>query len=171
MIRFGLLYVIAIVVSSVAQTNYACAQTARSFRDCTQCNLHIAQRPPAFWAARDLLRKEQPELNMHQRFPYRASEMSYYRRPYNAHTVSAHRYQAMGLPTTPYSNQMYKSIHEMTRQHMESEGGSELATDGYLEYVDWQKHRNQRLIWNQSQPGTSTNSTDTVPLIVPQPYR
>lgn len=167
MIRNFCLGVMTLVASFCLLADDASAQILNSNEGCVRCSIRDRSRPPAFWAARELLRKEQPALNMHQRFPYHAMEMSYYRRPYNAHKVNEQRYQSATLmPQRPYGNQMYSQLHKMTEEFTQAEGGADLPKDGYLEYVDWEKHRQQRLNWEYSQPGLSPDPMD-VPLIVP----
>lgn len=97
--------------------------------------------------------RESPTGNMGLHFPYQATQMYYYRRPYNHHHVpshlgeSRHRTAAGSLGESfGYSNQIFDQAHEWVEAHLNSQG-LENNRDGLLEYVDWKTHYQKRLVW------------------------
>ena len=130
MIRTLILVTVVVAVSS-AMPKEACAQQVQQF---------FSRVPPTG--------------TMSQRFPYQAWKMYYYRRPYNMHHVSGHMQSSLlnqtngSLPTNSYSNQVFQQIHQNVGFESDEFGDRQrLLEDGYLEYVDWQHHRDRRLEW------------------------
>ena len=101
-----------------------------------------------------LRHRETPPGNMGLHFPYNATQMYYYRRPYNDFHVPTHVSESRHGATRStfgrglgYSNQIFEQVHKSTEQYYNSYHGSELDKDGLLEFVDWRDHQQQRRIW------------------------
>lgn len=100
-----------------------------------------------------LSHRETPLGDMSLHFPYQATHMYYYRRPYNDYHVQRHLDQSKDSPARSslgenlgYSNQIFEQAHESVEVYLNSEG-LELEEDGLLEYADWKQHQQDRLIW------------------------
>lgn len=100
--------------------------------------------------------RETPPGNMGLHFPYQATRLYYYRRPYNDHHVPGHLVESKGSPAESalgehlgYSNHIFEQAHESAELQFEA-GVSEHQEDGLLEYVDWRSHQQQRLNWEAS---------------------
>lgn len=100
-----------------------------------------------------LSHRETPPGNMGLHFPYQATQMYYYRRPYNDYHVPGHLAESKGSPAESalgenlgYSNHIFEQAHESAELYFDA-GVSEHGEDGLMEYVDWRNHQQQRLDW------------------------
>jgi len=100
-----------------------------------------------------LSHRESPTGDMSLHFPYQATQMYYYRRPYNHHHVPIHVQESNNSSARSsvgenlgYSNQIFDQAHELVEAYLNSEG-LKVDEDGLLEYVDWKKHQQDRLAW------------------------
>ncbi|MEZ6099183.1 MAG: hypothetical protein R3E01_09445 [Pirellulaceae bacterium] len=107
-------------------------------------------------------------LQMSPRYPYDTLRLCYYDRPYNAHHVE----QELGIASfgrgtraLPYSNDFFEEVMQRFAVRVEEAAEQDqlfdtensvkaagLNHDKYLEYVDWQLHRDARLNWERSHP-------------------
>lgn len=123
-----------------------------------------------------LSHRETPPGNMGLHFPYQATQMYYYRRPYNDYHVPGHLAESKGSPAEStlgenlgYSNHIFEEAHESAELYFGKEI-PENEVDGLLEYVDWQEHQQQRLNWEGApnyhveQREQAFPSTDHAPL-------
>jgi hypothetical protein len=100
-----------------------------------------------------LSHRETPLGDMGLHFPYHATQMYYYRRPYNDHHVRRQLEQSLGSlgysalgGNLGYSNQVFQDAHQSVEGYLNSEG-IKLEEDGLLEYTDWKQHQLNRLTW------------------------
>ena len=100
-----------------------------------------------------LRHRETPPGNMGLHFPYQATQLYYYRRPYNDYHVPGHLAESKGSPAESmlgenlgYSNHIFEQAHEAAEIYFDT-GVREHEEDGLLEYVDWRSHQQQRLNW------------------------
>lgn len=100
-----------------------------------------------------LSHRETPLGDMGLHFPYQATQMYYYRRPYNSHHVPRQLNQSQGSTALSafgkdlgYSNQIFEEAHQSVEGYLNSEG-IKLEEDGLLEYADWKQHQLGRLTW------------------------
>lgn len=105
-----------------------------------------------------LSHRESPTGNMSLHFPYRATQMYYYRRPYNYQHVPTHLQESEMSAARSlignnlgYSNQIFDQAHESVEAYLNTEG-LQIDKDGLLEYVDWKDHQQDRLAW-EAKPG------------------
>lgn len=101
-----------------------------------------------------LSHRETPPGNMGLHFPYQATQMYYYRRPYNDFHVPPHIDESRSGPNQStfgdrlgYSNQIFDQVHKSSEEYHNAQYGAELEKDGLLEFVDWKGHQQKRLIW------------------------
>ncbi len=108
--------------------------------------------------------------NLSPRYPYSTWRTYYYDRPYNADHVVRAQQEVPVNPAAPYSNQAMEDIFRQAEQraweryraqlHSLSPADDSLRVfqqDGYLEFTDWQKHRDQRLRW-EAENGAGASS-------------
>ena len=117
-----------------------------------------------------LAHRETPPGNMGLHFPYNATQMYYYRRPYNDYHVPTHlgesrdgNAQSTVGKGLGYSHQIFEQVHDSTEQYYNSQHGTELDRDGLLEFVDWRDHREQRQIWESTPRYHSEYRDDSYP--------
>lgn len=111
-----------------------------------------------------------PPGNLSPRYPYSTWRTYYYDRPYNAdHVVRAQREIPVN-PAAPYSNQAMDDVFRQVEQRAWDRHRASLDSlspadesirafqqDGFLEFTDWQKHREQRLGWEaENGPGAGS---------------
>ena len=100
--------------------------------------------------------------DMVSRQAYVSQDGYYYDRPY----VPILSGQREPNQVSPFSNSLATQVNEETASRLSSgydgTAESELVTDGYLEFVDWQKHRESRLRTHTPEPVVSPGSVRRV---------
>jgi len=166
----GIATVSTLLISISVIANGQCTQCDVGFRDCaSRCQLGAAHQLAgrrglagggrgALAGARQnvalLAHRETPPGNMGLHFPYNATQMYYYRRPYNDFHVPMHLGESRDGPAQStfgqglgYSNQIFEQ------------------KDGLLEFVDWRDHRQERQIWESTPRYHSEYRDDSYPTI------
>jgi len=126
-----------------------------------------------------LVHRETPPGNLGLHFPYTATQMYYYRRPYNDFHVAQHLGESRDSPAQStlgqglgYSSQIFEQVHNATEGYYNSQYGTELDKDGLLEFVDWRDHRQeQKLSGSSSGFGPEYNSERTLKATSTEKFR
>jgi len=120
-----------------------------------------------------LSHRESPTGDMGLHFPYQATQMYYYRRPYNhlhvpIHVQESNQSAARSVigENLGYSNQIFDQAHELAEAYLNSEG-LEVDKDGLLEYVDYKKHQQDRLAWEAKPEYEAEQRTEQRVILAP----